>query len=70
MILILWLSGFLASMVDSLLGAFLEPALNKLTFLNKGIKKDSERISPNDVVNILGSLSAAFFFYGLYLFFL
>lgn len=67
LIIVLWVSGFLASFVDSLLGAFVEPSLNKQHFLNTGMKKNMEKISPNDIVNILGSLSAAIFFFVLYL---
>ncbi len=67
LIIVFWVSGFLASFVDSLLGAFVEPSLNKQPFLRTGMKKNMERISPNDIVNILGSLSAAVFFFVLYL---
>ena len=59
MVLILALAGFLASFVDSVLGAFLEPRLNKMNYFMKGTR--SESISPNDVVNLLASFSAPLF---------
>lgn len=56
MVLIITLSGFLASFVDSLLGAFLEPRLNKMNYFLK--KEGSESVSPNDIVNLLASATA------------
>jgi len=59
-ILILALAGFLASFVDSALGAFLEPRLDKMNYFNK--EGESESISANDLVNLLASFSAPLFF--------
>lgn len=54
------LSGFLATFTDTFLGAFVEEKLeNMAVFKNH---KQTEALSPNDVVNIAGSLSAAVFF--------
>jgi uncharacterized membrane protein len=60
-ILILALAGFLASFIDSALGAFLEPRLIAWAWFRK--RKGSESISPNDVVNLLASLSAPMFYF-------
>jgi uncharacterized protein (TIGR00297 family) len=60
MVLILALAGFLASFVDSVLGAFVEPRLDKLSYFVKGI--GSESISPNDLVNIGASFTAPLFY--------
>jgi uncharacterized protein (TIGR00297 family) len=57
-ILIISTAGFLASFMDSVLGAFLEPRLEKLKYFNGG----SESISPNDVVNLTASLTAPLFY--------
>ncbi len=54
------LSGFLASFTDTFLGAFVEEKLEKLAFFRN--HKQKESLSPNDVVNIAGSMSAAVFF--------
>lgn len=52
-------AGFLACFADTLLGAFLEPKLLRSTyFLNKN---GAESISPNDLVNLLGSATAPLF---------
>jgi uncharacterized protein (TIGR00297 family) len=59
MILILTLSGFLASFVDSMLGAFVEPHLDNMDYFIRGT--GSESISPNDVVNVLASFTAPLF---------
>ncbi len=59
-ILILAFAGFLASFVDSALGAFVEPRMNRMAYFVKRI--GSESISPNDVVNMLASLAAPLFF--------
>ena len=67
-ILILALAGFLASFIDSALGAFLEPRLNALTWFRK--RKGSESISPNDVVNLLASFTAPLFYLLMQYFFL
>lgn len=59
-VFLLALAGFLASFVDSVLGAFLEPRLNKLNYFMKGTGPES--ISPNDMVNLLASFTAPIFF--------
>lgn len=59
-ILIITLSGFFASFIDSILGAFVEPILDKKNYFNN--KNSNEKITPNDVINILGSISASLFF--------
>ncbi len=59
-VLIIALSGFLASFVDSLLGAFLEPHLNKMNYFLQ--KEGSETVSPNDIVNLLASATAPIFY--------
>jgi uncharacterized protein (TIGR00297 family) len=59
-IIILAVSGFLASFVDSALGAFLEPCLDKMKYFKK--ENESESISANDLVNLLASFSAPLFF--------
>lgn len=61
---IITLAAFLACFVDSLLGAFVENKLLGLSFFQKA--KGAESISPNDLVNLGGSLSAAGFFLVLY----
>lgn len=61
-ILMITLSGFFASFVDSVLGAFLEPVLLDKKYFRKKFLDSKENITPNDVVNILGSLSASLFF--------
>lgn len=60
LMLALGLSGFLASFTDTLLGAYVENKLESLSVFRQ--KELSERLSPNDIVNILGSLSAPVFF--------
>jgi uncharacterized protein (TIGR00297 family) len=67
-VLILALSGLLASFVDSVLGAFLEPRLNKIDYFIR--KKGTESPSPNDLVNFLASVSAPLFFVLLHFFFI
>lgn len=59
-IFILAFAGFLATFVDSALGAFLEPRLDKMNFFKK--EGESESISANDLVNLLASISAPLFF--------
>ena len=56
------LSGFLASFIDSLLGAHLEPVLLKKPYFSTKDINEVEKLSPNDLVNFLGSLSASLFF--------
>lgn len=61
-ILALTLSGFFASFIDSVLGAFWEPhLLNSEFFLPRNISA-GERPTPNDLVNVTGSATAPFFF--------
>ncbi len=59
-VLIITISGFLASVVDSVLGAFVEPRLEKLNYIKRGT--GSESISANDVVNLSASLTAPLFY--------
>ncbi|MEF8810753.1 MAG: DUF92 domain-containing protein [Bacteroidales bacterium] len=59
-IAILSASAFLASFVDSLLGAFVEVKLLRLNYFKK--RKTSESITPNDLVNMAGSFSAFVFY--------
>ena len=59
-IAILSASAFLACFVDSLLGTFVEDKLLRLDYFKKG--KTSESITPNDLVNMAGSLTAFVFF--------
>lgn len=59
-LIFLTLSGFLASLVDSLLGAFVEPRMEKMRIFRKRGK--SHGISPNDLINFAASLSAPIFF--------
>jgi uncharacterized protein (TIGR00297 family) len=60
-ILIITLSGFFASFIDSILGAFAEPVLNRMKYFPDG-PTTQEKLTPNDLVNILGSFSASLFF--------
>jgi uncharacterized protein (TIGR00297 family) len=66
MVLSLAFAGFLASFVDSALGAFVEPRLEKMNYFIKG--RGSEAMSPNDVVNMLASFTAPLFFLLIYVF--
>jgi uncharacterized protein (TIGR00297 family) len=59
-IAILSASAFLACFVDSLLGAFAEDKLLRLSDFKK--RKTSESITPNDLINMAGSLSAFVFY--------
>lgn len=61
LIIILTVSGFLASLVDSVLGAFIEPRLEKWAVFRNS--QGTDKISPNDVVNFTASLSAPVFFW-------
>lgn len=60
MIAILAASGFLACFADTLLGAFLEPRLPGSSFFQNTTGTSS--FSPNDMVNLLGSMTAPLFF--------
>ncbi len=55
-------SGFLASVADSFLGAYLEPGLQRLAVFKPAARNDTDRLTPNDVVNLLSSASAPVFF--------
>ncbi len=57
-ITLLTASGFLASFTDSLLGAFAEEKLGGAGLFKDHMAGWTEAMSPNDVVNLLGSLSA------------
>ena len=59
-IAILSASAFLACFVDSLLGAFAEDKLLRLNYFKK--RRTSESITPNDLINMAGSLSAFAFY--------
>jgi uncharacterized protein (TIGR00297 family) len=60
LVIILALAGFAASFVDSLLGAYAEPRMNQFRYFNT--PRGTDRLSPNDVVNLTASLSAPLFF--------
>ncbi len=65
LLLVLTLAGFMACFVDTLLGAFVEEKLEQMAvFRTEGMK---EALTPNDIVNLLGSLSAPAFFMALWL---
>jgi len=53
-------SAFLACFVDSLLGAFVEDKLLQMNFFKK--RRTIESITPNDLVNMMGSLTAFIFY--------
>ena len=61
-ILFITFSGFMATFIDSLLGAFWEPKLLRNKFFSGRNKTSMELITPNDLVNIAGSATAPFFF--------
>jgi uncharacterized protein (TIGR00297 family) len=61
LITVISVSAFLACFVDSLLGAFVEGRLLSLSWFSDD--RPGEKITPNDLVNLAGSLSAGFFFY-------
>jgi uncharacterized protein (TIGR00297 family) len=54
------LAAFLSTFIDSLLGAFWETKLLERPYFKTS--HPSERITPNDLVNLAGSLSAGVFF--------
>jgi uncharacterized protein (TIGR00297 family) len=60
LVIIMALAGFAASFVDSMLGAFAEHRMNELKYFN--IRKGTDRLSPNDIVNFCASFSAPLFF--------
>ncbi|MFO7864940.1 MAG: DUF92 domain-containing protein [Salinivirgaceae bacterium] len=53
-------SAFLACFVDSLLGAFVEDKILRINYFEK--QKTIESITPNDLVNMLGSVTAFVFY--------
>jgi len=57
---ILTFSGFMACFADTFLGAFVEGKLFRLKFFRN--PKNSESISPNDMVNLGGSFTAFIFY--------
>jgi uncharacterized protein (TIGR00297 family) len=59
-IAILSVSAFLACFADSFLGAFVENKMLHMNYFKK--RKSSESISPNDLVNMMGSLTAFVFY--------
>jgi len=59
-IAILSLSAFIACFADSLLGTFIEDKMVKMNYFKK--RKTSESITPNDLVNIIGSVTAFVFY--------
>jgi uncharacterized protein (TIGR00297 family) len=59
MVIIISLAAFLATFVDSVLGAFWEVKLLEKPYFKPPLA--AEQITPNDLVNLLGSLSAAIF---------
>ena len=59
-IAIIALSAFLAGFADSLLGSFVEDKLLRLDYFRN--RKSLESITPNDLINMIGSGTAVFFF--------
>lgn len=59
MIVKLTAAGFLACFADTLFGAFLEPKLLRSRYFLK--RNSAESITPNDLVNLLGSATAPLF---------
>jgi uncharacterized protein (TIGR00297 family) len=59
-IAILSLSGFVACFADSLLGTFTEDKMLQMNYFKK--RKALESITPNDLVNIIGSVTAFVFY--------
>ena len=59
-IAILSISAFMACFADSLLGTFFESKLLRMNYFKN--QKTSESITPNDLVNIIGSGTASFFY--------
>ncbi|MCF8219229.1 MAG: DUF92 domain-containing protein [Bacteroidales bacterium] len=59
-IALLSISAFMACFVDSLLGAFLEDKIFQMNFFKK--PKTIESITPNDLVNMMGSVTAFVFY--------
>ena len=59
-IAILSISAFMACFADSLLGTFFESKLLRMNYFKN--QKTLESITPNDLVNIIGSGTASFFY--------
>jgi uncharacterized membrane protein len=59
-IAILSVSAFIACFVDSLLGTFFEDKMLKMNYFKK--RKTLESITPNDLVNMIGSVTAFVFY--------
>ncbi|MGC9342475.1 MAG: DUF92 domain-containing protein [Bacteroidales bacterium] len=59
-IAILSVSAFLACFADSLLGTFVEDKMLQMNYFKK--RKTTESITPNDLVNMMGSLTAFVFY--------
>jgi uncharacterized protein (TIGR00297 family) len=59
-IAILSISAFFATFADSLLGAFVEDKMLQMNYFKK--RKSLESIAPNDLVNMLGSVTAFVFY--------
>jgi uncharacterized protein (TIGR00297 family) len=60
MVAILSVSAFFATFADSLLGAFVEDKMFQMKYFKK--RKSLESITPNDLVNMLGSVTAFVFY--------
>ncbi len=61
-ILALALAGFFSSFADSLLAAFAEPRMRRMTLFRIPAHQHQPAPNPNDVINALGSLTAPAFF--------
>jgi len=59
-IAVLSLSGFIACFADSLLGTFVEDKMLQMNYFKK--RKTLESITPNDLVNMIGSFTAFVFY--------
>jgi uncharacterized membrane protein len=59
-VLLLSFSGFISSMIDSFLSAFVEPSINKISYFSD--KKDTNSLTPNDLINTLASGAASLVF--------
>jgi uncharacterized protein (TIGR00297 family) len=65
LLILLTLAGFLASFVDSVLGAFVEPRLLAMKYFRRprhSVAVEKDRITPNDLVNLIASITAPLFF--------
>jgi uncharacterized protein (TIGR00297 family) len=59
-IILLSISAFFACFTDSLIGTFIEEKMLKMNYFKK--RKALESITPNDLVNMIGSLTAFIFY--------